>query len=151
MLGLGASSRRHQHRVDDVDQPVGGCDVCLGDVDVTVELDAALRTDLEVAAIERGCGLAVEFHHVSRRDLASDHVILEDRGQFRDVLEQTVYRAGRQLGERIVGGGKNGERTGPFEGVNEACRGEGCGQRLEMAVGNSNIDEIVHEVFLQLS
>ena len=68
------SARRllgHQYRVDDVDQPVGRRDVCLGDVGLTVELDATLRADLEVATIQRGCGIAVKLHHVGRPDLGS--------------------------------------------------------------------------------
>ena len=59
LLGVSASSRWQQHCVDDVNQPVRGRDVGLGHVDRTVELDATRRADLEVAAIQRGCGLAV--------------------------------------------------------------------------------------------
>jgi hypothetical protein len=51
LLGVSVSSRRQQHRVDDVDQPVGGRDVGLGDVDLTVELDTTRRADFEVGTI----------------------------------------------------------------------------------------------------
>ena len=77
-------------------------------------------------------------------------MVLEDCGQFRDVFKQTVEGADGQLGECIVGGGKNSERTGTFEGVNETSCCEGFGQRLEMAVGNCNIDQGIYKVFLQL-
>jgi hypothetical protein len=37
-------------------------------------------------------------------------------------LEQSVHRAGWQLGEGFIGGSEDGERSGTFQGVDQAGR-----------------------------
>ena len=107
------------------------------------ELHAAFGADLEVRAIQWCRGLAVELDDVSRRDLAGQHVVLENGSQLGNVLEQGVESACGKFGEGVIGGGKDCEGAGNFEGVNEAGDRQGLGQCLEMAVGNGNVDQSV--------
>src|SRR4051812_6203654 len=72
-----ALHRRDEHAVDDVDDPVGGLDVGLGDPALAVEVHAlALDRDGHVGAVE-GRG-AVEADDLGGPDAALQHVVQQD-------------------------------------------------------------------------
>ena len=82
----------------------------------------------DVRALNRG--RRAERHDVSGRDRSRHHVVKQDVGQRRDVCQQSIDRAGRQLREGLVRGREHRERSVTLERLHQAGRCERRGQRV---------------------
>jgi hypothetical protein len=97
--------------------------------------------------LERRLALAVghRLHEVGGRHAARDHVIGQDLGQRRLALglHERVDRAGRQLGEGVVGGSEDRERTGARQCVDQTRRLHGCDQRRVILRVDGVLDDVL--------
>ncbi len=59
-------------------------------------------------------------------------------------LEQLFNRAGRQRGERVVGGSEDGERAGTLQGVDQTGGLDGGDEGRERTGTNSGVNNVGH-------
>ena len=111
--------RRHQHLVDDVDQPVAGDDVGEDHVGV-VDHHATVHGERKRLAVGGVRGHALR--HVSSRHIGTDHVVEQDVGE-----RGLSFRCGKigqintSVGERLVCGCEHRERSGPLQRGQKFC------------------------------
>src|SRR5690606_36172884 len=118
--------------VDDVHRGVLGGHVAAEDGSVLVTDRPLLASTLHLdgVTVEGGVGAA----DLVRAELALDDVVGEDLGQHRLVGEQVVQGLLVDLGERVVGGGEDGDRLGLVEGGAQVGGGDRGDQGLEQRV-----------------
>ena len=117
--------RRQEDGIDDVHHAIVGHDVGDGDLGVVDEDAVVVDGDGDVFAKEcRGGGAIGE---VSGQHLCADHVVEQDVGEA--VEGQQVFCGGVEGGgqgdERVVGRGKDGERSLTIEGVDQPGSADG--------------------------
>ena len=123
-----------------MDDAIGGGDVGLDDVGV-VDAYAAIGVDLELAALER-LG-AVELHGVGSGDVARYDVVLEDGPELLLILQQGRDRSFGELGEGLIGGREDGERSFALKCFDQSGRLDGGYQGVEAAGAGGCIDDVV--------
>ena len=101
--------RREQNRVDDMDNPVRGLDVCDDNLGVVDAHGAAVDSNGHGITLH-GVG-RVQGCHVGGHHCAGHHVVEQYVGQGRDVGQEGLHRACGQLGECVVGGSEDRERA----------------------------------------
>ena len=109
-----------------------------------VHHDAAVaRDDRDRVAADRL--RRAHLHDVRRHDLAGHDVIREDAPQLRLVLglQQVLDRAGRQLGERLVGRREHRERPRALERLDQTGGLERLRQRLERSGRDGRVDDVL--------
>ena len=79
---------------------------------------------------------------VGRHDVAGHHVVEQDVLQLGRVLEQPFNGARRQLGERLVGGGEDGERPRALQCLDQTGSLNSGHEGLEAAIGHSRVYDI---------
>ena len=128
--------------VDDVNDPVRGLDVSLGDVRVVDHDLATLRHDLHAFAVD-GFGV-VHLDDILGEHFSGDYVIGEDRDEFLFVLrlEQFVDGSGRQFGEGFIGGSEDSEWAGALERIHQAGGREGSGQGGEITRRSGGVNDV---------
>ena len=91
---------------------------------------------------EHGVGRG-QLGSVGRHDVAGDHVVEQDVLQLGRVLEQPFNGARRQLGERLIGGGEDGERPRALECLDQTGSLDSGHEGLEAAIGHSRVYDIL--------
>jgi len=117
VLRLEGGSRKDD-RVDDVDNTVVRDDVRSHHLGTINKDAAAVDLDGHLGAVDRLDLLAVERDDSRGEDLAGHDVVRQDGRELGDVLKESIDSAGGELGEGLVGGGEDGERTRALESRN---------------------------------
>ena len=124
-----------------MDNAVAGLNIGSNNVGVVHHGLAVGKRELHVFALDGGGFQAIA--QVARQNLAGDHVIEQDLLQCAlGIREECVDRAGRQLGKRFVGGGKDGEGTIALERVDQTGGLDGSHQRAEVTGRDGGIDDV---------
>jgi hypothetical protein len=137
------SGGRHQHRINHVNHAVTAVNICLGNVNAAIELDAILGADLYICAVDCLGHFSAHFHHIGGHDLAAHHVVRKDGFELGNVLKQGIHSTRWQFGKGLVGGGKHSERSGAFQCVHQASSGYSGGEGFEVTGCNSRVNDVM--------
>ncbi len=117
---------RQQHGVDDVNGAVAGEDIVDDDLGVIGHDLVHVLRDGDVLALDGGDGFHLE--HLGGGQVLAGDMVEQDVGQSRDISQEGFHGTGRQHGEGVIGGGKDGEGAfalavfqpaGSFKGGNQ--------------------------------